>query len=443
MMADWQGYFDVQEESADAIVTPQRPNGWVDGGTYQRMHKHEWTSEDWQPWNLWNNCYKGINTANRVMYQIQSGQIPMTVGKDALLAELRTVRAFYYYLLCDNHGNIPLVTDYTSKEVPLQSTQLEIYNFVIKELTESIPLLSEEVSTVTYGRFTKWGAKTLLARVYLNSQFYTGTGEWAKCLALCNEVIASGKYILEPNYKASFLTKNETSREIIFAVPYDEILGPGFGIHMTLGLARRRGDDQDHPSVAVLERARRDAGDDRRARVDPRRRVGVVGPARERRREPPRRGFDLVRAAEEQDLSARVERPRDPAELDAEHARRERVNRERLLHRLALLEQRPDHEIVAGAAHRERRDLARGGRRELGDVLRRRQHRARDLDHRAIGIVDDRAIGGAVRNTLHIGECHAAGDIDHGKSRIHCGRRNRWRCWPAAIFPIRPPPWRR
>ncbi len=232
MMADWQGYFDVEEESADAIVTPARPNGWVDGGTYQRMHKHEWTTQEWQPWNLWNNCYTGINTANRVMYQIESGQIVMTKGKEALLAELRTVRAFYYYLLCDNHGNVPLVTDYTSKEVPKQSTQLEIYNFVVKELTECIPLLSEEVSTVTYGRFTKWGAKTLLARAYLNAQFYTGTGEWAKCLALCNDVIASGKYILEPNYKESFKTNNETSRELIFAVPYDETKAQGFGIHM-------------------------------------------------------------------------------------------------------------------------------------------------------------------------------------------------------------------
>lgn len=232
MMVDWQGYFDVQEEAADAIVTPARPNGWNDGGTYQRMHKHEWTAEEWQPWNLWNNCFKGINTANRVIYQIESGQIPMTVGKEELLAELRTARAFYYYVLCDNHGNVPLVKDYTSKEVPQQSTQLEIYNFVVKELTECIPLLSEEVSTVTYGRFTKWGAKTLLARAYLNAQTYTGAGELAKCLALCDEVIASGKYMLEPNYKESFKTKNETSREIIFAVPYDETKAQGFIMHM-------------------------------------------------------------------------------------------------------------------------------------------------------------------------------------------------------------------
>jgi hypothetical protein len=163
----------------------------------------------------------------------------------------------------------------------------------------------------------------------------------------------------------------------------------------------------------MLERARRDARDDRRARVDARGRVGVAAPARERRREPPRRGFHLVRAAEEQDLSARVERARDAAELDAEHARRERMNRERLLQGLALLKQRPDHEVFAGAAHGERGDLARGGRRELGDVLRRREHRPRDLEHRAI---DARAVdpGDREREPLafFLVEAGEEGDLD-------------------------------
>src|SRR6187549_2691058 len=49
MVASWQGYFDVQEEAADAIVTPARPNGWVDGGTYQRMHQHTWNATQGQP----------------------------------------------------------------------------------------------------------------------------------------------------------------------------------------------------------------------------------------------------------------------------------------------------------------------------------------------------------------------------------------------------------
>ena len=50
---NWQGYFDLQEEPGDVIITPTRPNGWDDGGTYRRMHQHQWTSEQWQPYNTY------------------------------------------------------------------------------------------------------------------------------------------------------------------------------------------------------------------------------------------------------------------------------------------------------------------------------------------------------------------------------------------------------
>ena len=50
---NWQGYFDVQEEPGDNIITPTRPNGWDDGGTYRRMHQHQWTDQQWQPWNVY------------------------------------------------------------------------------------------------------------------------------------------------------------------------------------------------------------------------------------------------------------------------------------------------------------------------------------------------------------------------------------------------------
>lgn len=232
MMAGWQGMFDLQEEPADQIVTPARPNGWYDGGTYQRMHKHTWTPTQWQPQNLWNNCYRGINTANRVIYQIESGELPIENGKENLLAELRAVRAYYYSVLLDTHGNIPIVDDYKDVELPEQATRKQVYDFVVSELTTAIPLLNETVDKSTYGRFTKWAAKATLARVYLNAQVYTGTAQWALCISECNDIIASAKYQLETYYRDIFKTANENSKEIIFSVPYDETKATGWQIHM-------------------------------------------------------------------------------------------------------------------------------------------------------------------------------------------------------------------
>src|SRR5699024_10967840 len=74
---DWQGYFDLQEESGDVFVTPTRPNGWDDAGTYKRMHFHKWDDQQWQPQNTWITLFNGINNINRVVQQVRSGDLPM------------------------------------------------------------------------------------------------------------------------------------------------------------------------------------------------------------------------------------------------------------------------------------------------------------------------------------------------------------------------------
>ena len=234
MHASWQGNFDLQEESADAIVTPVRPNGWYDGGTYQRMHEHKWNQVQSQPNNLWANSYRGINLANRLIYQISSGVVPVSTGKEALVAEMKAARAYYYYCLLDNHGNVPIVTDYQDVSLPKQSTRQQVYDFVVKEFTENIPLLSDKADKLTYGRFNRWAAKAILAKVYLNAEVYTGTPQWEACMKECNDIIAAapGRYILEPDYRSPFKTENQNSKELILTVPYDEILATEFNMHM-------------------------------------------------------------------------------------------------------------------------------------------------------------------------------------------------------------------
>ena len=230
----WQGLFDLQEEPADIFVTPTRPNGWDDGGTYKRMHFHTWDNTQWQPRNTWITCYSGINNINRVILQIQTGEVPVSEELSAsIIAEMRALRSLWYSILLDTHGNVPIVASY-SDEIPTQNTRSEVYQFIIDELTEVMPLLSEDVDNSTYGRMTKWGALHLLARVYLNAEVYTGTAQWAKCLEACNQIIASGKYSLDSNYKDIFKEYNENSPEIIFAVPYDEVYGPQWNAHMKM-----------------------------------------------------------------------------------------------------------------------------------------------------------------------------------------------------------------
>ena len=218
---DWQGLFDAQEESGDVIITPTRPNGWDDGGTYRRMHQHEWNSEQWQCENAYDTPYGAINNANRILSQIESNELQTGDLKESTIAELRAIRAVWYMMLLDTHGNVPIVTKFDD-EVPVQATRQQVFEFVVNELKEVIPLLSEEVNAATYGRLTKWGALTALARVYLNGKVYTGKEYWKECLECCEQIIKSKKFSLATSYKAIFAYDNGSScPEIIFAVPYD------------------------------------------------------------------------------------------------------------------------------------------------------------------------------------------------------------------------------
>jgi starch-binding outer membrane protein, SusD/RagB family len=228
------GWYYTQEITADAVVIPARPNGWTDGGMYRRLHMHQWTTEDDYASDDWTKAYGGITNTNRILYQIESGQIPVDQGKENLIAELRALRASYYYTLCDIFGNVPIITKFDVPEgyLPKQNTRKEVYDFIVKELTEAIPLLSEKADKSTYGRFNKWAAYTLLAKMYLNAKVYAGQTEWDKCLAACEAVINSNKYVLEANHRDIFKTANENSKEIIFAIPFDEQYAGGFWMHL-------------------------------------------------------------------------------------------------------------------------------------------------------------------------------------------------------------------
>jgi hypothetical protein len=214
----------TNEISADETVIPERPNGWVDGGIYQRVHLHKWTADEDNCLQIWNGAYAGINGCNRVLYQIDAGQIPLGTTKTQIEAELKVLRASFYYALIDFFGNVPIVTkfDVPAGFVPTQSSRKDVYTFIISELTTNIPLLSANNDATTYGRFNQWAGYALLAKMYLEAGVYTGTPDWANCITACNAVINSGKFSLEAVQANVFAVNNSTSKEIVFAIPFDQ-----------------------------------------------------------------------------------------------------------------------------------------------------------------------------------------------------------------------------
>lgn len=84
-----------------------------------------------------------------------------------------------------------------------------------------------------YGRMNKWAAKTLLANIYLNAKVYTGEEHWDDCIQQCDDIINSNRFALSDNYKDPFRSTGvETSKEVIFTIPFDANIAGGNSIHM-------------------------------------------------------------------------------------------------------------------------------------------------------------------------------------------------------------------
>ena len=235
-MTHWGSHTNIwttNELSSDELVIPTRGGDWYDGGILLQLHRHTFQPDNGIFNNAWNNSYGAINTVNRLIYQFSSIE-----GADAYEAELRAIRAFYYFHLLDMFGNVPLSVDFTDTETKPNSSRVEVFNFVKSELDAVIPLLSEKKDASTYGRINKWAALTLRMKLHLNAEEWTGTASWAGAKADADAVINSGLYELEPVYSDNFKEQNEGSSENIFVVPYDEVFAGGFNwVAMTLHYA--------------------------------------------------------------------------------------------------------------------------------------------------------------------------------------------------------------
>lgn len=219
------------DEGTDYMTVASNGSGWYDGGVYNRMHLHTWPDNQSHVWGRWNTYYEGINKANMALEQFASGSIPLDEErKPEVYAQLKSIRAYFYWLLMDEFGRVPLVLDFEG-ELTGQSERTDIYDFLVNELESIIPDLNTEKSMETYGKFNQWAARALLANIYLNAEVYTGSPQWDKVIQQCDAIINSGLYSLAPTYKENFIPNNENSPEIIYAVPCDYVYGVGINFH--------------------------------------------------------------------------------------------------------------------------------------------------------------------------------------------------------------------
>lgn len=221
----------VSEFGSDEFYVPGRASGgWYDEYTQQIM-RHEITPENSQLSRAWSwYIFPIIGTANAVLQSLESSSNADNIK--GLIAEIRALRAYGYFYAMDYWGNVPIFTDarVDPNNLPTTNTRSEVFDFVVSEMQAAVadlPSVNDVDRISYYPRLTKEAVYTALAMVYLNAEVYTGTAHWNDAIEMCDKVINSNAYSLQPSVADVFLSTNENNSEVIFGFSIDPTKNAG------------------------------------------------------------------------------------------------------------------------------------------------------------------------------------------------------------------------
>lgn len=244
------GIYDLNTFTTDETIMPTRGGDWYDGGFWQGLYLHRWGVNNEAVYATWEYLYRTVILCNGSLERIQdfAEKHPEENVADCV-AEVRALRAMFYYYIMDLFGSVPLIekSDPAVEDI-VQEKRSKVFNFIVKELTESSSFLSKERSNqpgVYYGRMTQPVVWFLLAKLALNAEVYTDDdwtdgsrpdgksiffevegqrlNAWQTVNYYCEKITAAG-YTLEKDYTANFAVFNESSEENIFVIPMSKTL---------------------------------------------------------------------------------------------------------------------------------------------------------------------------------------------------------------------------
>ena len=256
------GIYDYNTLTTDEAMIPIRGGDWYDGGLWNAMYQHRWTADDQSLYDTWKYIYKVIVLANKSLDIISSKSGLLTAAQQQeYRAEVRAIRAMFYYYAMDMFGRVPLVLSTDEQRYSSlfqgQTDRSSVFHFVFQELQQVLPSLPDQHSNKEgnyYGRITQPVVNFLLAKLALNAEIYMyddwtqgyanrpkgsdihfsvpaaeasshgGDKElnaWETCIYYCDKLAEEG-YVLESDDAFNFSTHNETSKENIFTIPMDK-----------------------------------------------------------------------------------------------------------------------------------------------------------------------------------------------------------------------------
>jgi|TARA_B110000240_G_scaffold83326_1_gene94886 hypothetical protein len=216
----YRDFFELQEVTTDEIV-----NTW---GDHQETTLN-WSSEHDQSTGVYQSGLYLITLCNNFIIESEASLVASRGLSDAeqqeveiFKNEVRFIRAYAYWMLMDLFGNPTFATEETLKngEVPGQILRADLFNYIESELKEIEPTMVVARAN-EYGRADKAAVWSLLSRLYLNAETYTGSQKYTEAITYSKKVIDAG-YSLEQNHQWLMLGDNyQNTNEFIYTFNYD------------------------------------------------------------------------------------------------------------------------------------------------------------------------------------------------------------------------------
>ena len=241
--------------NVQVVTTDECKNGWGNDSWVPELNNNTWS-------NIKNESIDGVYYRAMFIVALSNEYLKQTTdaklderGHAAIKAdvakfrlEARFMRALAYSILLDVYGNPPYMTDEhpIGGYMPSQIGRKAMFEYIESELKAIEPNMLAP-RTNEYGRADQGAAWTLLARLYLNAEVYTGTARYTDVITYAKKVIGGG-YLLSPTYSYLFMADNDKSaakNEIIFPIVFDGIKIQTWGGMTYLIASSRSGSEKD------------------------------------------------------------------------------------------------------------------------------------------------------------------------------------------------------
>lgn len=149
--------------SADNLKMIRQTNA-----TYLEFQENEILPDNNRNLVIWSSAYNMIYMTNALLEGLINSQLPEEVILE-LEAQVRFIRAFTYFYMVNLYGDVPLLlsTDYNYNATALRSPVQEVYDQILYDLEQAIPLLPEAYRENERIYANKYAALSLLARTHL------------------------------------------------------------------------------------------------------------------------------------------------------------------------------------------------------------------------------------------------------------------------------------